>query len=142
MTQPGATQLIAQCEQWLDELIAPWVQSLGLQVLDAKAGEVKLCVPQQAQLSRVGGMMCGQAMMAAADTAMVLAACTQLGEFKPMTTVSLNTSFMRAVANTDLIVVARVLKPGKTMLFGEIEMFGAADNKLAAHATTTYALLG
>jgi uncharacterized protein (TIGR00369 family) len=78
--------------------------------------------------------------MAAADTAMVLAACTQLGGFKPMTTVSLNTSFLRAATGSHVMVVGRILKPGKTMLFGEIEVQGA-DGKLVAHATTTYALL-
>jgi uncharacterized protein (TIGR00369 family) len=131
-----------QCEAWLGDLFAPWVQALDLRVEAAQPGEVTLRLPVTAQLAREGGTLCGQAMMAAADTAMVLAIGAQLGEFRPMTTVSLNTSFMRAVTGCDLVVVARVLKPGKTMMFGEIEMFAAKDMKLAAHATTTYAMLG
>jgi uncharacterized protein (TIGR00369 family) len=128
------------CTDALTSLIAPWVQRLTLEVVHAEVGEVHLRLPMTAEISREGGMLCGQATMAAADTAMVLAACTQLGGFKPMTTVSLNTSFLRAATGSHVTVIARVLKPGKTLLFGEIEVLGA-DGKLVAHATTTYAVL-
>ena len=79
--------------------------------------------------------------MAAADTAMVFAISSQLGGFRPMTTVTLNTSFMRPVSGSDLLVVARVLKPGRSLVFGEVELSSATDGRLAAHATTTYALV-
>jgi uncharacterized protein (TIGR00369 family) len=86
--------------------------------------------------------MSGQTLMAAADTAMVLAVASKLGEFKPMTTVQLQTTFLRPVAPNagDAIVVAKVLRLGKTLAFGEIEIT-TGDGVLAAHATTTYALL-
>jgi len=132
---------IDDAQRMLAELFAPWVQALGLRVEAIGGGEATLRLPFDASLSRVGGTVCGQAMMAAADTAMVLAISSQLGEFRPMTTVTLNTSFMRPVAGADLLVVARVLKPGRSLVFGEIEMTSAADGRLAAHATTTYALI-
>jgi uncharacterized protein (TIGR00369 family) len=133
-------ELTILCNQVLATVVAPWVQDLALEVVHAQQGEVHLRLPITERLSREGGMLCGQATMAAADTAMVLAACTQLGGFKPMTTVSLNTSFLRAATGSHVTVIARVLKPGKTLLFGEIEVLGA-DGKLVAHATTTYAVL-
>jgi acyl-coenzyme A thioesterase PaaI-like protein len=73
---------------------------------------------------------------------MVLAVITRLGGFKPMTTVQLQTSFLRPIpGNSGMArIVARVLRIGKSLAFGEIEVFGA-DGQLAAHATTTYALL-
>jgi len=37
-------------------------------------------------------------------------------------------------------VVARVLRLGKTLSYGEVD-FLAPDGKIAAHATTTYALI-
>ena len=103
-------------------------------------GEAELSLPFDAKLCREGGTICGQALMAAADTAMVIAIAGQLGEFRPMTTVGQTISFMRPVSAGDVRVLARVLKPGRTLAFGEIEIVGA-DGKLAAHATTTYALL-
>ena len=39
-----------------------------------------------------------------------------------------------------LTVNCRVLRSGKTLSYGEVE-FKTPDAKLAAHATTTYALL-
>jgi len=131
---------IDEAQRMLGELFAPWVQDLGLRVTAIGAGEATLVLPFDARLARVGGTVCGQAMMAAADTAMVLAVSSQLGGFKPMTTVSLTTSFMRPVQGTELRVVARVLKPGRTLMFGEVELL-APDGRLAAHATTTYALV-
>jgi uncharacterized protein (TIGR00369 family) len=131
---------VEDAQRMLVELFAPWVQDLRLEVLAVGGGEVTLRLPFDARLARVGGTVCGQAMMAAADTAMVLAVSSQLGGFKPMTTVSLTTSFMRPVQGTELRVVARVLKPGRTLMFGEVELL-APDGRLAAHATTTYALV-
>jgi uncharacterized protein (TIGR00369 family) len=131
---------IEDAQRMLGELFAPWVRDLGLEVLAIGGGEATLRLPFDARLARVGGTVCGQAMMAAADTAMVFAVSSQLGEFRPMTTVSLTTSFMRPVQGTELRVVARVLKPGRTLVFGEVELL-APDGRLAAHATTTYALV-
>lgn len=130
-----------EAQRMLDELFAPWVRELHLTVESVDPQQVVLRLPFDEHLTRVGGMLCGQAMMAAADTAMVLAISAQLGEFRPMTTVSLNTSFMRPVVQTDLKVVARVLKPGRTLAFGEVELIAMSDGRLAGHATTTYALI-
>jgi uncharacterized protein (TIGR00369 family) len=133
-------ETVEDAQRMLGELFAPWVQDLRLEVLAIGGGEATLRLPFDARLARVGGTVCGQAMMAAADTAMVLAVSSQLGGFRPMTTVSLTTSFMRPVQGTELRVVARVLKPGRTLMFGEVELLGP-DGRLAAHATTTYALV-
>jgi acyl-coenzyme A thioesterase PaaI-like protein len=67
----------------LAEYFAPWVQALNLQVDSTDADSVTLRLPQSDQLSRVGGMLCGQAMMAAADTAMVLALIRHLVNSAP-----------------------------------------------------------
>ncbi|MBA2675764.1 MAG: PaaI family thioesterase [Ramlibacter sp.] len=125
----------------LAEYFAPWVQTLGLQVDSFEAGSVTLRLPQNTQLSRVGGMLCGQAMMAAADTAMVLALIAQFGEFRPCTTVQMNTSFLKPLSNQDALVQARVLRAGKSLAFGEIDIRGADDGKSVCRASTTYALL-
>ena len=130
----------------LTDLVAPWVTQLHLRVLAADAGEVQLALPIVPLQVHVGGVLCGQAVMAAADTAMILAIATQLGGFKPMTTVQLQTSFLRPIPGSrtepagEAKVIGRVLRLGRNLAFGEIEVFDPAG-KLAAHATTTYALL-
>jgi uncharacterized protein (TIGR00369 family) len=120
---------------------APWVQALRLEVESIEGDSVTLRLPQDPQLSRVGGMLCGQAMMAAADTAMVLALIQHFGAFRPCTTVQMNTSFLKPLADQDALVQARVLRAGKTLAFGEIDIRGAADGRSVCRASTTYALL-
>ncbi|MDO9094512.1 MAG: PaaI family thioesterase [Rubrivivax sp.] len=129
-------------QEALSRVFAPWVQQLGLQVQHAQAGQVTLALPVAPQHVHVGGVLCGQTLMAACDTAMVLAVMTRLGAFKPMTTVQLQTSFLRPVPGDSgsVQVVARVLRLGKNLVFGEVEVL-TAQGELAAHATTTYALL-
>ncbi len=125
----------------LADLFAPWVQALGLRVESFEPGVVTLRLPQSDQLSRVGNMLCGQAMMAAADTAMVLALISHFGAFRPCTTVQMATSFLKPLSNQDALVEARVLRAGKALAFGEIDIRGADDGKSVCRATTTYAML-
>ncbi len=125
----------------LAEYFAPWVQALDLDVLSCDAESVLVRLPQQAQLARVGGMICGQAMMAAADTCMVLALINHLGQFRPCTTVQMNTSFLRPLSAQHGLVRAAVLRAGKSLAFGEIDIRGAVDGKSVCRASTTYALL-
>ena len=126
----------------LGTVVAPWVAELALQLDEARLGEVKLSLPVAPKHLHGGGVLCGQSMMAAADTAMILAICTHLGGFQPMTTVQLQTSFLRPIPGNagTATVVARVLRMGRKLVFGEIEILDA-HGALAAHATTTYALV-
>ncbi|MDP2221903.1 MAG: PaaI family thioesterase [Hydrogenophaga sp.] len=128
-------------QQALADWFAPWVQALGLTVESFSDGVVTLCLPHSDRLSRVGGMVCGQALMSAADTAMVLAIVTRLGNQRPMTTVQLNTSFLKPLSNQDALVTARIIRAGKSLVFGEIDISGARDGQSVCRARTTYALL-
>jgi acyl-coenzyme A thioesterase PaaI-like protein len=125
----------------LAEYFAPWVQALDLKVETADSQGVTLRLPQNPALSRIGDMLCGQAMMAAADTAMVLALIHHFGEFRPCTTVQMNSSFLRPLSNQDALIEARVIRAGKSLAFGEIDIRGADDGKSVSRASTTYALL-
>ena len=126
----------------LPTYLAPWVQALGLKVHAFDDQSVTLRLPQNAQLSRTGGMVCGQAMMAAADSAMVLALINHFGAFRPCTTVQMSSSFLKPLSGQDALIQARVIRVGKSLAFGEIDMLGADDGKSVSRFTTTYALLG
>jgi uncharacterized protein (TIGR00369 family) len=139
---PGAPSVThASLQQSLADWFAPWVQDLGLAVVSFSDGQATLRLPQNPQLSRIGGMVCGQALMAAADTAMVLAIVTRLGHARPMTTVQLNSSFLKPLSNQDALVTARVIRAGKSLVFGEIDICGERDGQSVCRASTTYALL-
>jgi acyl-coenzyme A thioesterase PaaI-like protein len=132
---------IEQLQQALADLFAPWVQALNLRVESFGPGEATLRLPQSDKLSRMGGMLCGQAMMAAADTAMVLALISHFGTFRPCSTVQLSSSFLKPLSGQDALVTARVLRAGKSMAFGEIDLRGADDGQSVFRASTTYALM-
>jgi uncharacterized protein (TIGR00369 family) len=132
--------------QTLEAAFAPvaadYVKRLGLRVAALRPGEVDVVLPVGAELVHGGGVVCGQAIMAAVDTAMVLAMIAELGEFRPMTTVQLQTSFIRPIPRdaVEVLLTARILRRGKSLAFGEISV-RTPDGKLAAQSTTTYALL-
>jgi len=136
MMEPQALQAM------FDAVAADYVKRLELRVVAVRAGEVDIVMPVAPELVHGGGVLCGQAIMAAADTAMVLAMTADLGGFRPMTTVQLQTSFLRPVPRDtpEVLITAKILRRGKSLAFGEISI-GTPDGKLAAQATTTYALL-
>ncbi len=136
-----AAPTIPTLQQLLADWFAPWVQDLGLRVESVGDGEVTVRLPFSDRLARIGGMVCGQAMMSAADTAMVLAIVSRLGTKQPMTTVQLNTSFLKPLSGQDALVTARIVRAGKSLVFGEIDIVSAGDGKSVCRASTTYALL-
>ena len=161
--QPPAHLTPAEATKILAENFAPWIQALNLTVEKTTPTTTTLRLPWNPTLAREGGTLCGQALMAAADTATVIAISAARGAFCPMTTVQQNTTFQRPIKNADVLITARVTKLGRTLAFADITMTpavaeagtgaesGAEDENEAgveaaaalpaAQATTVYALL-
>jgi uncharacterized protein (TIGR00369 family) len=129
---------VEQARALLDTVFAPWISRLGLDIVSVDAHGAVLWLPASGDLARDNGVVCGQALMAAADTAMVFAISAAAGAYRPMTTVEQKTTFMRPVT-AGARIEAHVLRLGKTMAFGSVDI--VCEEKLAAQATTTYALL-
>jgi len=136
----------------LSEAFAPWVLELGLSVerleADPPAGAgadwqpgAVLRMAFSERLCRSGGVVCGQALMALADTAMVFAIVAGHRGFRPMTTVDQTTHFLKAVASADVIAEARVVRLGRTMSFGRVTLASAADGKPVAMVSSAFAML-
>jgi uncharacterized protein (TIGR00369 family) len=140
MDDGGMTLTAADGNTVLKDNFAPWVQELGLVVEETGDLSAVLRLPWSPRLAREGGAMSGQALMAAADTATVIAVSAARGAYVPMTTVQQSSTFQRPVVDTDVIVTARITKLGRTLAFADITM--TAGGSVAAHATTVYALLG
>ncbi len=150
-TQPEAEFGIADARRILGEVFAPWVQDLNLSVEsidhlpppdapDWQPGAL-LRMAFSERLCRHGGVVCGQALMALADTAMVIANLAANRGYRPMTTVDQTTHFMRAVAASDVLADARVIRLGRTMSFGRVTLSSAADNKPVAMVSSAFAML-
>lgn len=137
---------LAAAQRLLAEAFAPWVCDLGLSVerIDAGAGGepgALLRMRFSDRLCREGGVVCGQALMAFADTAMMLAVSTASGRYRPMTTVDQTTHFLKPVSSADVLADARIARLGRTMAFGRVTLTSAADNKPVAIVSSAYALL-
>ncbi|GGT22692.1 PaaI family thioesterase [Streptomyces chromofuscus] len=136
------TMTTAEADKILSANFAPWVLELGLSVEDLGEDRAVLRLPWSAELAREGGALSGQALMAAADTATVIAVSAARGAFVPMTTVQQSTTFQRAVTDSDVLILARLTKLGRRTAFADIAMTAERTGELAAHASTVYALLG
>ncbi|MGW0337254.1 PaaI family thioesterase [Streptomyces sp. NPDC003011] len=136
------TMTTAEADTVLTDNFAPWVLELGLRVEALGEDRATLRLPWSDRLAREGGGLSGQALMAAADTATVIAVSAARGAFGPMTTVQQSTSFQRAVAGTDVLIEAVVTKLGRRTAFADITMTDEASGRLAARASTVCALLG
>jgi len=143
---------IDEARRVLGDVFADWVRDLNLSIVgidydppaDASAdwqpGAI-LRMPFSERLCRNGGMVCGQALMAFADTAMVIANLAANRGYRPMTTVDQTTHFMRAVMSSDVLADARVVRRGRTMSFGRVTLLSAADNKPVAMVSSAFAML-
>ena len=94
---------------------------ISIERIDADGAVLR--VPFSTRLNRQGGTICGQAIMALADTAMIFAIAGSVGDFVAITTVSQTSSFLRPAAEADLVAVARIIKPGRTIMYGEVNLF-------------------
>ncbi|WP_242891153.1 PaaI family thioesterase [Actinomadura litoris] len=126
----------------LRENFAPWVLDLGLVVEEVGDGTAVLRLPWSERLAREGGALSGQAMMAAADTGVVVAVAGAKGGYVPMTTVQLNTSFQRPVMGRDVLVAVRLSKLGRTLAFADVTLTLDGDSAVVAHASAVYAIMG
>jgi uncharacterized protein (TIGR00369 family) len=135
------TMTPAEADKVLADSFAPWVLDLGLTVETLGGDHAVLRLPWSQRLAREGGALSGQALMAAADTATVIAVSAARGAYGPMTTVQQSTNFQRAVTGSDVLIRAVVTKVGRRMAFADITMTDSTTGDLAARASTVYALL-
>ncbi len=137
---PETSFTVADGEKILADMFAPWVLELGLSVEEVTPDSADLRLPFSEKLCRVGGMVCGQAMVSAADTAMVIAISSALGGFVPIGTVDMTVNYMRPAAGSDLLLTARIMRMGRTMCFCNTMLSTADDGRDCAHVVGTYAL--
>jgi uncharacterized protein (TIGR00369 family) len=124
----------------LADAFAPWVQDLNLSIEDIGNEGITMRLPADARLSRIGGIVSGQAMTAMADTTMVLALAAHFGGFRPVATVDIAMSFMRAIKSRDVLCEARVHRAGRLLAFVHAELRAADDTEIAAVANGTFAI--
>ena len=125
----------------LQTVFAPWVQDLDLSIASIAADGAMLRMRFSERLCRDNGVICGQALMSLADTAMVFAISAAAGGYLPMTTVDQTVHFLKPAIRTDLLAQAHVVRIGRTMAFGSVSIRPDNEEKPVALAQTAYALM-
>jgi uncharacterized protein (TIGR00369 family) len=131
-------------------VLAPWVQDLSLLVENVEAvrpsgalpdwqpGAV-LRLPFSKKICGDGQVVCSQALMALADTAMVIACSAAWNGYRPMSTIDQTTHFLRPVTS-DVIADARVVRIGSNTSFGRVMMLNAADKRPVGMVASAYSM--
>lgn len=123
----------------LSEQFAPWVLDLDLEVVELSDTGATLKMQPGQRLHRTGGIVCGQALAAVADTAMVIALYAVTGRTDPCATVDINTSFLKPATTDPLLARAEIIRRGRSMAFARVLIESTRDGKAVASATATYA---
>ena len=89
---------------------------------------------------RPGGTISGPTMMGLTDFAMYVAVLASIGPVPLAVTTNLNINFLRKPARRDLIAEARLIKLGKRLAVGEVQIYSDGEDEMVAHATSTYSI--
>ncbi len=89
---------------------------------------------------RPGGTISGATMMTLADFAMYVALLASIGWVPLAVTTNLNINFLRKPAERDLLAEVRLIKLGKRLAVGDIDIRSEGEEELVAHATATYSI--
>ncbi|QRF62317.1 PaaI family thioesterase [Variovorax sp. UC122_21] len=123
----------------LAEVFPPWVLSLRPEIVHIGDGQTVLAMPLSPVACREGGTVSGQAIAALADTAMVCALWAALGEQRPVATVDLHVTYLRA-AKDGLRATAEVVKQGRSLSFARVSIASDSEpDRPVATAVGTFA---
>jgi acyl-coenzyme A thioesterase PaaI-like protein len=141
---------IEAASRLLVDALPLWMQELGLLVEAVESGRpagapsdwqpgAVIRLPFSSRLCR-DGVVCAQALMAVADTAMMMACSAAWNGFRPMSAIDQTTHFLRPV-NFDVLADARIVRIGRTSTFGRVMLSSAVDKRPVGMVSTAYAIL-
>jgi uncharacterized protein (TIGR00369 family) len=107
---------------------------------DAWHGGCRVRRAFSAKSLRPGGTIAGPTMMGLTDFAMYVAVLASIGPVPLAVTTNLNINFLRKPAQKDLIAECRLIKLGKRLAVGEVQIRSEGEDELVAHATATYSI--
>jgi len=118
----------------------PFAKISKFRVEELKSGQAIVRAPYSNEFLRPGGTISGPIMMGLADFAMFAAVLTRVGVVELALTTNLNINFLRRPKPGDLLAKARLIKLGKRLAVGEVEVYVDGYEDMVAHVTSTYSL--
>ena len=118
----------------------PFNKVLGIRVLRRHSDGVTITCAMSDHLRNSAGVMHGGVLAGVADVAVGVALASHFGGRRPITTTELKINYLRPISDGKLVARSHLLRIGKHLCVGRVDMFDA-QRRLAAVALITYILL-
>jgi uncharacterized protein (TIGR00369 family) len=132
---------VAELEEFLR---VEFPQSFGSGDTSIESADGTTCLLRQRfseRMLRPGGTVSGPTLMALADCAMYVVLLSAIGPIGLAVTTNLNINFLRkGQAGQDILAEARLLKLGRRLAVGEVNLLSGTSPDPIAHVTSTYSI--
>ena len=132
---------VAELEEFLR---VEFPQSFGSGDTTIESADGTTCLLRQRyseRMLRPGGTVSGPTLMALADCAMYVVLLSAIGPVGLAVTTNLNINFLRkGQPGQDVLAAARLLKLGKRLAVGEVNLLSGTSPDPIAHVTSTYSI--
>src|ERR1700692_2549376 len=136
-----AKMTVAELERFLHDVFPQAFRSGDISMESADGKSCLLRQRYSDRMLRPGGTVSGPTLMALADCAMYVVLLSAIGPVGLAVTTNLNINFLRkGQPGQDVLAAARLLKLGKRLAVGEINLLSGTSPDPVAHVTATYSI--
>src|SRR6202048_1201502 len=136
-----AKMKVAELERFLHVEFPQAFRSGDIAIESADGASCLLRQRYSDQMLRPGGTVSGPTLMALADLAMYVVLLSAIGPIGLAVTTNLNINFLRkGQPGHDLLAAATLLKLGKRLAVGEVNLLSGTSPDPIAHVTATYSI--
>src|SRR5215468_7324385 len=132
---------VAELEEFLRR---EFPQALSGDDITIESADGQTCLLRQRyseRMLRPGGTVWGPTLMTLADFAMYVVLLSAIGPIGLAVTTNLNINFLRkGLPGQDVLAEARLLKLGKRLAVGEVNLLSGSSPDPIAHVTSTYSI--
>ena len=136
-----AKMSVAELDKFLRE---EFPQAFSIGDITIESADSETCLLRQRyneRMLRPGGSVSGPTLMAMADFAMYVVLLSAIGPVGLAVTTNLNINFLRkGKPGQDVLAAARLLKLGKRLAVGEVNLLSGTSPDPIAHVTATYSI--
>ena len=136
-----AKMTVAELEQFLHDVFPQAFRGGDISIESADGASCLLRQRYSDQMLRPGRTISGPTLMALADFAMYVVLLSAVGPVELAVTTNLSINFLRrGPPGQDVLAAARLLKLGKRLAVGEVNLLSGTSPDPIAHVTSTYSI--
>src|SRR6202158_3361978 len=130
---------IAEFDAILRESL-PMMVAWGVETLALEHGRAELRLAGRAEFLRPGGTVGGPVLMGLAAVALYAALLGAIGPVPLAVTSNLTINFLRRPGPGAIRAEAQILKLGRRLAVGEVQLFSGEEPEMVAHVVSSYAI--